>query len=488
MHTLPNKSDVQEFRAYLDANGYSEEALKARIGTALPPRADNSHRLAYLSREATTQNALVRLFLLGASLDQPIANEALAAAFTELCVSMGLLEIDNGRLRSNVVIVGIEDLLFASDAFRVLDSDAASDFVLPASTHSANYLRHLTMRQPFASMLDLGCGCGIHALFAAAHCKHVVATDISHAAIRYTTFNAWLNGIDNVEAIEGTLFEPVAGQTFDLIVSNPPFVLGPDETFVYRDNQLELDQFCQQLSSEAPDFLNENGCLQMLCETVELDGDSWPERMKRWFGGLNCDVWILHNPPLHPVHYVSQRLSDVSGGSLSEPTSFDRWVDYFESRNVSAIHPAMFVMRRRAGRNWLHLHNFQGNVESDAGDAVYKSIVACDFLERCGDDDALLGATLHFSSATTLEQQFSRQDTSWAPRTSIMRTTHGIPMDAEVDIPILAFLNQIDGKKSLGSVLEEFSQTVGADATKLKSDLLPIVRLFVGRGFLEPAE
>jgi hypothetical protein len=185
---------------------------------------------------------------------------------------------------------------------------------------------------------------------------------------------------------------------------------------------------------------------------------------------------------------VSQRAADLSGGNLQQVSRFDEWVDYFEARKVSAIHPIMVAMRRRDGDNWLHVHNVPSDIETGAGESVRKNIAACDFLERCSNDEALLGATLTISPDITLEQQFSRQDHLWEPRSSVMRLTDGLPMDAEVDMPILAFLNQIDGEKSLQIVLEEFGTTVGADIAKLTANLLPIVRLFIGRGFLEPVE
>jgi hypothetical protein len=65
--------------------------------------------------------------------------------------------------------------------------------------------------------------------------------------------------------------------------------------------------------------------------------------------------------------------------------------------------------------------------------------------------------------------------------------SHGLPMDAEVDLPILAFLNQLNGQDTLRGTLEKFSQAVGSDPGKVAGDLLPIVRLFIGRGFIEPA-
>jgi len=75
--------------------------------------------------------------------------------------------------------------------------------------------------------LDLGCGCGIQALYLATHAGRVVATDLSSRACALTQFNAALNEAV-IDVREGSLFEPVEGETFDLIVTNPPFVITPD--------------------------------------------------------------------------------------------------------------------------------------------------------------------------------------------------------------------------------------------------------------------
>lgn len=77
-----------------------------------------------------------------------------------------------------------------------------------------------------ARALDLGCGSGLLALQMARRGAQVTATDISGRACQFTRFNALLNEVE-VEVVQGSLFEPVEDRTFDLIVSNPPFVLDP---------------------------------------------------------------------------------------------------------------------------------------------------------------------------------------------------------------------------------------------------------------------
>jgi HemK-related putative methylase len=78
-----------------------------------------------------------------------------------------------------------------------------------------------------AKVLDMGTGSGVCAIFAARHARHVVAVDINPAAVRCAAINARLNHLeDRIEVRHGDLFTPVAGERFDLISFNPPFLRG----------------------------------------------------------------------------------------------------------------------------------------------------------------------------------------------------------------------------------------------------------------------
>ena len=78
-----------------------------------------------------------------------------------------------------------------------------------------------------ARALDLGTGSGSGAVFAARNGYRVTAVDLNPEAVRCARINALLNRLeDRIEAREGDLFAPVAGERFDLILFNPPFFRG----------------------------------------------------------------------------------------------------------------------------------------------------------------------------------------------------------------------------------------------------------------------
>ena len=78
-----------------------------------------------------------------------------------------------------------------------------------------------------AEVLDMGTGSGVCAVFAARHARRVVAVDINPVAARCADINARLNQLEHrIEVRHGDLFAPVAGECFDLILFNPPFLRG----------------------------------------------------------------------------------------------------------------------------------------------------------------------------------------------------------------------------------------------------------------------
>jgi HemK-related putative methylase len=84
---------------------------------------------------------------------------------------------------------------------------------------------HSNARLPRA--LDMGTGCGVGAIFAARTGYQVVAVDLNPQAVRCARVNVLMNRLEEqVQVRLGDLFAPVAGETFDLVLFNPPYFRG----------------------------------------------------------------------------------------------------------------------------------------------------------------------------------------------------------------------------------------------------------------------
>lgn len=122
-------------------------------------------------------------------------------------------------------------------------------------------------------VLDLGTGSGAIAIAIARTRPHarVFAVERSPEALAVARGNAALHGLDNVAFVEGDWLKPFAGESFDLIVSNPPYVAAGDPHLAQGDLRFEpalalpsgtdgLDDL-RRIIAAAPNHLHSGGWL-----------------------------------------------------------------------------------------------------------------------------------------------------------------------------------------------------------------------------------
>ena len=115
-------------------------------------------------------------------------------------------------------------------------------------------------------VLDLCCGSGIGAIFAARRGARVIATDLNPEAVRCVRLNALLNHFeDKIEARLGDLFEPVKDQRFDLILFNPPFYRGKPKDNL--DMAWRSEKIFERFAAELKDHLTPTGCALIVLST-----------------------------------------------------------------------------------------------------------------------------------------------------------------------------------------------------------------------------
>lgn len=168
-------------------------------------------------------------------------------------------------------------------------------------------------RQPIgrgSQVLDVCTGSGVLALTAAATGASVTAVDVSRRAVATVKLNAWRNGLQ-VRARRGRSYEPVSGERFDLIVSNPPYVPSADDALptrgavrawaAGRDGRVVLDHLCDA----APDHLRPNGAI-LLVHSALIGEDATMERLRQ-AGLTRVEVVDRQRGPLGPLMREQQR-------------------------------------------------------------------------------------------------------------------------------------------------------------------------------------
>jgi release factor glutamine methyltransferase len=160
------------------------------------------------------------------------------------------------------------------------------------------------------TVMDIGTGTGAVSVSLAVEgvCEQIVATDISEGALEVARLNAQRHGVEALlDFRRGSLFEIVdAGEAFDVIVSNPPYVATgeraglqpeirdwePSEALFAGDDGLDV---IQPLIAEAPEHLTDGGLLALevglgqaerVTRQIDDSGRFEPARVRRDLGGL----------------------------------------------------------------------------------------------------------------------------------------------------------------------------------------------------------
>ncbi len=188
------------------------------------------------------------------------------------------------------------------------DGQPLDDNIVLGVGGAARTLLQLTPRGHVHRVWDLGCGSGVQAVFAAQLADEVIATDIDPRAIEFTKQTAQLNGV-NIETRLGSLFEPVHGETFDLIVSNPPFVIGGATQLTHRESPFEADALTETLLRELPNYLTKDG-IAVILATWLVTSDDWQERISEWLPE-GVGVWVALRDLQDVDSYVSTWMNDA---------------------------------------------------------------------------------------------------------------------------------------------------------------------------------
>lgn len=479
---------ARDLRAALIATGYTYDGVAELLGRSAHDALARNETTPALRRTAggSPLETLVRLFLLQTVVARPEAEAALPRLVGPL-VADRLLGASGGEVTALVdcrpYADDDRDLWILSDLTPGLDGSpvrVGTDHVLGISPASTS-LAQLTQRQPVGRSLDLGTGCGVQALHLARHSHTVVATDVNPRALWMTGLNLAVNETGNVDVRDGSLLEPVAGERFDLIATNPPFVISPpgEARLTYRDSGLPGDEVVERIVRDAPAHLEPGGWLQVLANWAIGRDRPWGERLGDWVSPDHAAL-IVRREVLEPSAYVELWLKDAGlHGAADYLTRYDAWLSWFDEQRIEGV-----------GFGWINVcatpgdHTFLDwpyDVEQPIAPAVGAWGDAVELLRGMTDDDLLAA---HPVVATDVRQETHGWPGEADPETIVLRQQRGLRRARTADTVVAGFLGAADGDLSTAQLLDALATLLALDPVELRTTYLPVLRELVTEGFV----
>ena len=546
---LPDQ--VAALRADLRTARYTVEATESLLGPvalAALRRENPIPARRALAAQSEPAAVLFRLFVLGDVVPYSLVRAVLPALGADGALQLGLVgpaslpahrgEDDHEADDPDIPLGALVDLApySASDDAGEISWWIASDLSELATGRALGpehvlgvggaslTLARITPRASVGRVLDLGCGGGIQALHASRHAEHVVATDLSERALAFAAFNAALNEVD-LELRQGSLLDPVAGETFDLIVSNPPFVITPrraaaapehgdepttpETTWTYRDGGRAGDTLLAELLAGLPAHLASGGSAVMLGNWEIPRGGEWDEHPRAWLAAASADgvdSWVIQREQEDPAQYAETWVRD-GGVTDRDPRWSDlqgAWLDDFAGRDVEGIGFGYLLLRRPAGPDAavsdtagtdspgshstaprpgvLRTEEATGTGTGTLGVHLAESLRALDVLHEM-DDDSL--AARRLVRADDVVERRHLTPGQWDPMLIELVQGAGFARTVRADQVLAGVVGALDGTLTLAQVLAAVCALTDADPDEARDQVLPVVRDLVRTGMVQ---
>lgn len=460
--------------------------------------------------------ALIRFFLTGEPLSEAALHVALPHVDLDALETAGILSSTNASSPATphskparTYLPGLDlrpysfldengevNLWVASDlSERYGEGALRRDHVLGIGQASLTLVQSVN-RAPVERALDLGCGCGIQTFHLLRHARYVVATDISQRALDVTRLNLLLNAealaVDRQNLDErvslrlGSGLEPVRHETFDLAVSNPPFVITPRTgaaaEYTYRDAGYEGDAFLAGLLGELPSVLAAGGIAHLL-GNWELHDQPWYERVKQWIPG-SADAWVIQRDASSPEGYAETWLRDAAQNRdpHSYAKSYAEYLDDFARRGVTAVGFGLIWMRHRdlakeqeGSAALRRFEEIEHPIERPIAPAWAAAVERSDWLEA----HELSAARLDVAEDITEERhQFPGAE---HPGVILLRQGGGFRRSKVMTTESAGFVSACDGTLTVGQIIGALEALLGYEM-----DLDGLIRELVVDGFVLP--
>jgi hypothetical protein len=263
------------------------------------------------------------------------------------------------------------------------------------------------------------------------------------------------------------------------VVSNPPFVIGPQRAtrYTYRDGGRDADDLCRSLVGEIPRHLTGDGTAVLLANWLHVEGEDGDARVQSWFPD-DVDGWVVQRELAAPEDYVTAWLRDTDEGSRFDEL-YDAWMDWFAVRSVEAVAFGVLALRHGTGRVWLD------EVPQPVAPTWGEQIDA-HFAARRALDRGVLATPWRLRDDVRLHQVATRTEDGWYADSQVLQQEAGLRWSGGVDLYGATLLAGCDGSRPLGDLLAVLASSAGISPDEAAEQVLPVVERLVEQGFLVP--
>jgi SAM-dependent methyltransferase len=435
---------------------------------------------------------LIRLFMDVELVERDVVQTFLSAGGTQLLERHGLLRAaaaDERLCHATVLLYPTESIWIVSDlnVSPVAPSEAplSADAVYPAITKNTRHFLSSIPSTPCERFLELCSGTGIGALLAGRYARHTWAADITERATRFARFNAALNGIKNCTAVQGDLYQPVAGQFFDRIVAHPPYMPSLEQKYIFRDGGEDGEEITRRIIGGLPDHLSPGGRFYCTCMLTDRKGARAEQRIRAMLGQGegDFDIALVTLQTYQPTDYYL-------GLALNGRATLDEVAqrhEIFNRLEVEYLVYCSIVVQRRSEARTVFTARRQAGLGMGQADIEWllhweAAATQADLVQR------LIEARPVVASHIRYRLTYGMQGGAWVADECILSTASPFVIDAKCPPWTATLVTRCDGRRSTRHHLNFLKETGAVPQDAPESEFVKLIRALVAGGFLEIAE
>jgi methylase of polypeptide subunit release factors len=478
-------------RALLLAAEFTESGVCARTGVPSIYEFQSIHDGRQRTQVADARDVLIRLFLDAELVDGAVIERHLGGDGERLLDDLGLLRPPAGAPGARcatVLLYPTEGLWLVSDLTATgagATGQLAPDAVYPAITDNTRDFLGAIPTTPCTRCLEMCGGTGVAALLAARHAPagHAWTADITERATRFAEFNALLNDLRNVTAVQGDLYEPVRGLTFDRIVAHPPYVPTPERTMIYRDGGPDGEQVTRAILAGLPEFLEPGGRFYLTCIATDRTDAPLEQRIRDMIGPTQAEYDVMVGVRLEIApgdHYASL----AQAGESTHAEAAQRASECDAMGVVKMVYHSAVVERHAVPRAPITLRRAVG-ARRRVGEALDWQLEWERLRSSPGFDDRLLRSRIRCRDGLRVITEQELGSGGWRVSRCELAVDGPLPTRVACPTEMAAILMRCDGTttvRDLARVLVD-EGLVAADGAEAAT--VSFVSFFIGAGCLE---